>query len=82
MTSLDFSSLSLYSATKEQILEARKRHVHYMMKFKKGWTVEEWLKRDAIMDEYEHARNGRQVAWVLAPRDDPQTLDFPCSCHT
>jgi len=34
------------------------------------------------MDVHEHAKDGRLVTWVLAPRDDPTTLDFLCSCET
>ncbi|KAI0072073.1 hypothetical protein K474DRAFT_1711926 [Panus rudis PR-1116 ss-1] len=63
----------------EQTIESRKRTA---VQWKKGFTVDEYLKRDAIMDEYEHARDGKLVTWVLAPRDDPQTLDFMCSCES
>lgn len=44
--------------------------------------MEEYRLRDAIMDEQEHATDGKFITWVLAPRTDPKTLDFMCSCET
>ncbi|GJE86632.1 acetyltransferase domain-containing protein [Phanerochaete sordida] len=75
----DLSSLSLYLATPEQLVESRRRtHVIWS----RGLGMQEYLKRDELMDYEEHADNGKLMTWVLAPRDDSITLDFLCSCET
>ncbi|EKM56951.1 uncharacterized protein PHACADRAFT_91589 [Phanerochaete carnosa HHB-10118-sp] len=75
----DVLALSLFAATPEQVIESRKR-TH--MEWARGLSMEEYLKRDEIMDFQEHAANGKLMTWVLASRSDPTTLDFKCSCET
>ncbi|KAI0826526.1 hypothetical protein BC628DRAFT_1373016 [Trametes gibbosa] len=73
------ANLSLFPATPEQVLQSRK---HTATQWAKGLSVEDYIQRDVIMDEYEHAGRGKLTTWVLAPRNDPTTLDFMCSCET
>ncbi|KAJ3558224.1 hypothetical protein NM688_g1052 [Phlebia brevispora] len=79
MDPIDLSQLSLFPATTEQTLESRKRTA---VEWAKGMSLEQYIERDRIMDDYEHARDGNLITWVLAPRSDPFTLDFMCSCET
>ncbi|KAK7064792.1 hypothetical protein R3P38DRAFT_58207 [Favolaschia claudopus] len=79
MTSDDLSALSLFPATPDQITEARRR-TH--LEWGKGLTLEEHLTRDANQDQFEGSLDGRLIIWVLAPRNDPQTLNFKCACET
>ncbi|GBE89008.1 hypothetical protein BKA93DRAFT_788521 [Sparassis latifolia] len=76
---LAFAELSLFPAIREQVLESRRRT---SFQWAKGLTMEEYILRDAIMDEHEHALGGKLITWVLAPRTNPETLDFMCSCET
>ncbi|KZT70495.1 hypothetical protein DAEQUDRAFT_737428 [Daedalea quercina L-15889] len=78
MASLPLSDLSLFPATPDQVLESRRRHAPT---WHKALSVEEYLLRDEIMDKYEHARDKKLTTWVLAPRVDPTTLNFMCSCE-
>ncbi|EMD31881.1 hypothetical protein CERSUDRAFT_162318 [Gelatoporia subvermispora B] len=34
------------------------------------------------MDSHAHATDAKLTTWVLAPKDDPTTIDFMCSCET
>ncbi|KAJ7356660.1 hypothetical protein DFH08DRAFT_849653 [Mycena albidolilacea] len=79
MTTTDLSTLSLFSATPEQIAEARRRTHN---EWGKGLTLEEHLARYAGEDHLEGSRDGRFKTWVLAPRNDPHTLHFKCACET
>lgn len=45
-------------------------------------TEEEYLRRDAEMDKDEHAINRKLTTWVLCSREDPESLEFKCSCET
>lgn len=45
-------------------------------------TEEEYLRRDAEMDNDEHAFNRKLITWVLCSREDPESLEFKCSCET
>ncbi|KAJ7771962.1 hypothetical protein DFH07DRAFT_803283 [Mycena maculata] len=76
---VDFSSLSLFRATPTQITESRRRT---LAEWGRGLTLEEHLARDASQDQFDGSRDGRLITWVLAPRDDPQTLEFKCACET
>ncbi|KAJ7674418.1 hypothetical protein B0H17DRAFT_1208003 [Mycena rosella] len=76
---IDFSTLSLFPATAEQVLVARQRTLH---EWGKGLTLEEHLARDASQDQFDGSRNGRLITWVLTPRDEPRTLEFKCACET
>ncbi|KAJ7924408.1 hypothetical protein B0H13DRAFT_1978306 [Mycena leptocephala] len=76
---IDLSTLSVFPATPEQITESRRRT---LSEWGKGLTLEEHLARDASQDQFDNARDGQLITWVLAPRHDPQTLDFKCACET
>ncbi|KAJ6569531.1 hypothetical protein B0H19DRAFT_1209444 [Mycena capillaripes] len=76
---VDFSTLSLFPATRAQITESRRRT---LSDWGKGLTLEEHLAREISQDQLESSRDGRFITWVLAPRQDPQTLDFKCACET
>ncbi|KAJ7037437.1 hypothetical protein C8F04DRAFT_1092477 [Mycena alexandri] len=77
--STDLSTLSLFRATPEQAIETRRRTLN---EWGKGLTLEEHLDRDASQEDYDCSRDGRFSSWVLAPREDPQTLEFKCACET
>ncbi|KAH9942825.1 hypothetical protein B0H21DRAFT_749572 [Amylocystis lapponica] len=79
MTTFTLADLSLFPATPAQMLESRKRSAE---SWAKGLTLEQYVLRDAIMDQHEHAAGGKLTTWVLAPRNDPETLDFMCSVET
>lgn len=79
MTPDEFLSLSIFAATYDQTIESRKRTFPH---WGRGLTEETYLERDSRLSYLEHARNGKLVTWVLAPRDNPATMDFKCSCET
>ncbi|CCM06660.1 uncharacterized protein FIBRA_08945 [Fibroporia radiculosa] len=79
MSSIPLANLSLFPATPEQTLESRKRTA---VQWANGLTAAEYVRRDVVMDAQEHAAEGNLTTWVLAPRTDPATLDFFCSCET
>ncbi|RPD65611.1 hypothetical protein L226DRAFT_479727 [Lentinus tigrinus ALCF2SS1-7] len=78
-TELTLADLSLFPATAEQTHESRTRHA---VQWSRGQALEEYIHRDVVMEGDEHAANGNLITWVLAPRNDPTTLDFMCSCET
>ncbi|KAF8523624.1 hypothetical protein JB92DRAFT_2806886 [Gautieria morchelliformis] len=45
-------------------------------------TEEQFLSREAQLEAFEHASDGKLIHWVLVPRNDLQTLEFKCSCET
>ncbi|KAH6899517.1 hypothetical protein BKA70DRAFT_1313711 [Coprinopsis sp. MPI-PUGE-AT-0042] len=73
------SHLSLFIATRPQIEESRRRSYP---EWGKGMSPEAFEERDNLLDRSEVAGNDRFTTWVLAPRDDPETLDFMCACET
>lgn len=73
--------LSLFPATKEQAVESRLRSYESWGR-PYGVPIEGYLDRKNTMAGLEMAAEGRWTSWVLAPRDDPETLDFMCSCET
>ncbi|EJD07437.1 uncharacterized protein FOMMEDRAFT_71777 [Fomitiporia mediterranea MF3/22] len=75
----DLSTLSLFPATKEQILESRKRTYP---QWGRGLTLEGYFARESRLDIAEHAQGDKFTTWVLAPRENPTTLDFKSSCET
>ncbi|KAH7927868.1 hypothetical protein BV22DRAFT_245973 [Leucogyrophana mollusca] len=79
MSQSDLASLSLFRATPEQVLASRKRA---WLTRSGGLTEKQYLDRDEVMDVMEHAVDGKAIVWVLAPRTEPGTLDFMCSCRT
>ena len=96
MSFADHSLLSLFPATRDQILESRKRT---SVQWGRGLTLEQYLQRESRLDTAEHAQGDKFTTWraalltrslprsyksirVLAPRADPATLDFKCACET
>ncbi|KAL1746773.1 hypothetical protein HDZ31DRAFT_33402 [Schizophyllum fasciatum] len=75
----DLKDLSLYLATREQAIESRKRS---FKQWNNGLSLEQYLARDVALENQENAIDGKFLTWVLAPRDDPETLDFKCACET
>lgn len=54
------AALTLSKATLEQTLESRRRsHVQWH----RGLDVDQYLQRDAILDEFEHAKDGKLATW-------------------
>ncbi|KAH9926718.1 uncharacterized protein B0H18DRAFT_932906 [Fomitopsis serialis] len=78
-TFVPLSELSLFPATPDQVLESRRRHAPQWCR---KLSIEEYLLRDQLMDGHEHASDNKFITWVLAPRANPTTLDFMCSCET
>ncbi|KAI0777765.1 hypothetical protein BD413DRAFT_640527 [Trametes elegans] len=78
-TNSSFADLSLFPATREQVVEARKRT---SVQWAKGDSLEHYLQREVVLEKHGHAADGKHITWVLAPRNDPTTLDFMCSCET
>ncbi|THU97870.1 hypothetical protein K435DRAFT_753469 [Dendrothele bispora CBS 962.96] len=76
---VDLASLSLFLATPEQATESRRR-THKV--WGNGMTEEEYISRDEECAQSLCGCDGKFKTWVLAPRDNPQTLDFKCSCET
>ena len=60
-----FADLSLFSATPEQVIESRKRTA---VQWARGQSLEEYLRRDEIMDQDEHAANGKLITWCAYSR--------------
>lgn len=60
MASEDLSLYTLFPATQEQTIEARKRaHVQWS----RGVSVDGYLARESRLDSGEHARDGKHTAW-------------------
>ncbi|KAH7883910.1 hypothetical protein F5I97DRAFT_1930127 [Phlebopus sp. FC_14] len=79
MSQPDLASLTLFRGTPAQALESRRRT---WPQWGGALTEEQYLERDRQMDVMEHATESKMITWVLAPRDNPKTLDFMCSCET
>ncbi|KAH7914628.1 hypothetical protein BJ138DRAFT_1143537 [Hygrophoropsis aurantiaca] len=79
MSEADLASLSLFRATPEQIVESRQRA---WLTRSGGLKEKQYLGRDEFMDTLPHAIGTKAIVWVLAPRTEPHTLDFLCSCRT
>ncbi|PCH44914.1 hypothetical protein WOLCODRAFT_133434 [Wolfiporia cocos MD-104 SS10] len=79
MSSFSLADLSLFLATPEQTYESRKWTA---VQWAKGLSLAHYIQRDVIMESLEHATDNKLTTWVLAPRNDPTTLDFMCSCET
>ncbi|KAF8899640.1 hypothetical protein CPB84DRAFT_1780294 [Gymnopilus junonius] len=76
---IPLSCLTLFPATKAQVIESRKRS---FASWGRGATLEQYLARDARSDNHEVSKDGRLVTWVLARRDNAKGLNFLCSCET
>ncbi|KAJ3780731.1 hypothetical protein GGU10DRAFT_321361 [Lentinula aff. detonsa] len=74
------AALSLFAATPQQIEVSRRRTG--ASAWGSGMTLDEYVQRDIDLQDSECGREGRYLTWVLAPRNDPHTLDFLCSCET
>ncbi|KAI0795453.1 hypothetical protein C8Q75DRAFT_712127 [Abortiporus biennis] len=79
MSKADLSLFTLFPATREQVLISRRRT---FAQWSGGTPLEKYLARDAFLEQFDHSANDNLIIWVLAPRDDPKTLDFACSCET
>ena len=55
-----FADLSLFPATRQQIIESRKRSA---VQWAGNMLLEEYLQRDVILDGQEQAAGGRFVVW-------------------
>lgn len=60
---LDLAGLSLFPATPEQLLESRKR-TH--PQWSRGLSLEQYLKRDYVMDLEPHATDGKLITWYAS----------------
>ncbi|KAG1876637.1 hypothetical protein DFJ58DRAFT_182730 [Suillus subalutaceus] len=76
---VDLASLSLFRATSAQTEESRRRT---FPQWGGALSLTDFLARDATMESGEHAKDGKWITWVLAPRNDPTTLDFMSACET
>lgn len=54
------ATLTLSKATPEQTLESRKRNY---VEWHRGLDVDQYLRRDAVLDDFEHAKDGKLVTW-------------------
>ncbi|KAG1746403.1 hypothetical protein EDB19DRAFT_1905854 [Suillus lakei] len=75
---VDLVSLSLFPATRAQVVESWRRT---WPQWGGALSLTEYLAREAEMESMDHAKGGKLIIWVLAPRDDPTSLDFMCSCE-
>ncbi|KAF9078124.1 hypothetical protein BDP27DRAFT_1441423 [Rhodocollybia butyracea] len=77
---MDPSTLSLFVATPQQTEISRRRTG--VTPWGSGMTLDEYIQRDLDLEKSECGKDGKHTTWVLAPRSDPETLDFLCSCET
>lgn len=56
----DLSSLSIFPATADQVIESRKRTY---AQWNAGRTVDEYLRRDSILDEFDNSANHKLTTW-------------------
>ncbi|KAK0488918.1 hypothetical protein IW261DRAFT_382539 [Armillaria novae-zelandiae] len=76
---MSLSSLSIFPATPAQVQESRRRS---FLQWGGPMSKEEYFHRGTEVEQGESAANGKLTVWVLSPRDDPESLDFKCSCMT
>jgi hypothetical protein len=57
---VDLAVLSLFPATPEQVLQTRNRT---FVEWGRGRTLEGYLERDHILDDLEHATDGKMITW-------------------
>lgn len=57
---LELSSLSLYVATPEQLVESRRRTCK---QWARGLTEEDYIQNHFDMDKYDNARDGKLITW-------------------
>ncbi|KAG7093829.1 hypothetical protein E1B28_007468 [Marasmius oreades] len=76
----ELSSLSLFLATPAQRLESYRRTA---VAWSRGLTEAEYIQQQQEQaPTFECAKDRKWLVWVLAPREDPQTLNFKCACET
>lgn len=63
-TKWQLADLSLFLATPEQTVESRKRSAQ---EWRRALTEEQYILRDIIMDEHEHAAHGKGATWSAYP---------------
>ncbi|KIY52866.1 hypothetical protein FISHEDRAFT_55527 [Fistulina hepatica ATCC 64428] len=73
---MSFFHLPLFPATEAQVLKSLKRQ---HPQWGKGLTLEQHSWKRERLSELDTAQDGESMVWVLAPRDDPQTIDFMCA---
>ena len=59
-TNSSFADLSLFPATREQVVEARKRT---SVQWAKGDSLEHYLQREVVLEKHEHAADGKHITW-------------------
>ncbi|EEB89676.1 hypothetical protein MPER_12201 [Moniliophthora perniciosa FA553] len=80
MSKSDIASFSIFLATQAQTIESYRRT---QLSWSRGMGEDEYIRHNQhISNTFECVRDGKLVVWVLAPRDDPETLNFKCSCET
>ena len=62
MAAVPLSELSLYPATPEQVHESRTRHSAH---WRKNNSVEDYLRRDQVLEKLEHAKDNKLVTWFV-----------------
>ncbi|KAL0580578.1 hypothetical protein V5O48_001403 [Marasmius crinis-equi] len=76
----DFSSLSLFLATPAQVVESYRRTTK---EWGRGQSEGDYIRHNQWQAQtFECAKEGKWVVWVLAPREDSETLRFKCACET
>jgi hypothetical protein len=56
----NMDSLSVFKATKEQVLESRHRS---WTTWGRGMTMEAYVSREEMLDSQPHARDGKMTVW-------------------
>jgi hypothetical protein len=56
----ELSSLSIFQATREQVLESRRRS---FAEWHKGMSLKQFLFRDEFLETQEHASCGKLITW-------------------
>jgi hypothetical protein len=69
----ELASLSLFPATRAQVLESRTRTYN---QWGRGLSIQQYLGRDELMDTLEHARDGKLITWYVI--DEPINEQLGC----
>ncbi|KAF8998583.1 hypothetical protein BDQ17DRAFT_809943 [Cyathus striatus] len=73
------SSLSIFVATPKQVEQIKRQGAE---QWARGMTNEQYFRRLELVGQGEGTRNSSISVWVLGSRDNPESLDFVCSCKT
>ena len=57
---VDFSSLTLFRGTREQVTESARRSAD---EWARGLSLEQYVARDVVLESNEHADNGKLIVW-------------------